>query len=499
MSSAVAAGILYVANGRVLLLLRADGDHAQTWGLPGGKIEPGETMEWAATREFAEETGYELDALLTYVNDDGQFVIYRVDGELFTPTLNAEHTAHQWADLNDLPEPLHPGLRPILARIGTEMTGKRRMDLNGWYEVKDNPISKVGVFPYSGRAIGHPDLDPDRMYNVYRPEEELSDPETVTSFQLVPFVDDHPAAMLGPGELDLPTVDGKPAQGVIGEQVYYSNGYLYANLKLFTDRVAQALQAGKRQVSAGFRCMYDRVAGEFNGQPYDFIQRNIRGNHVALVNAGRMGPEVAVLDHFTFSFDSEELVKMADPVKDETDAAGGESMSIAEATALIENIVPAISKLTAAFAGLTGGAAPVADKDPEPEATPVPAATDAVPGMDALEKLVKAQAAEIATLKAQGRGMDAKELFASVAARDSLYKAVSPVIGAFDASEMTADDVAVYAADKLGLKVPPVSARVAVESYLAAKPAAKSTAPGIGLDAVQGDQPSAIRKHVGAQ
>ena len=49
----------------------------------------------------------------------------------------------------------------------------REHDINGWAEIKGNPISKVGVFPYSGQQIA-PDLEPDKIYNVFRSEKELN-------------------------------------------------------------------------------------------------------------------------------------------------------------------------------------------------------------------------------------------------------------------------------------------------------------------------------------
>ena len=47
-------------------------------------------------------------------------------------------------------------------------------DSNGWYEIADNPLSLVGVFPYMGSMIdasGALGLDPEKIYNVYRSEE----------------------------------------------------------------------------------------------------------------------------------------------------------------------------------------------------------------------------------------------------------------------------------------------------------------------------------------
>lgn len=45
------------ARGRLLLVRRADDD---TWGLPGGGVEPGESWGEAAHRECMEETGWQV-------------------------------------------------------------------------------------------------------------------------------------------------------------------------------------------------------------------------------------------------------------------------------------------------------------------------------------------------------------------------------------------------------------------------------------------------------
>lgn len=59
----VAAGILTDVDGRVLLMQRLPGKHlAGLWEFPGGKLEPGETIQQALARELREELGVEVRA-----------------------------------------------------------------------------------------------------------------------------------------------------------------------------------------------------------------------------------------------------------------------------------------------------------------------------------------------------------------------------------------------------------------------------------------------------
>ncbi len=57
----VAAGILIDDRDRVLLMQRLPGKHlAGLWEFPGGKLEPGETIDEALVRELDEELGIEV-------------------------------------------------------------------------------------------------------------------------------------------------------------------------------------------------------------------------------------------------------------------------------------------------------------------------------------------------------------------------------------------------------------------------------------------------------
>jgi hypothetical protein len=167
---------------------------------------------------------------------------------------------------------------------------KREVDSNGFVEVRDNPISKVGVYPYLGAMIGAP--DPNKIYAVLRPAEELSKPETIDSLKLMPLLDDH--AMVGDGETP---AEKKGIHGVIGEDIHFNGDTLYGNIKIHSAGLLDKIDhQGKKELSAGYRADHEFTPGVFDGETYDAIQRNIIFNHVALVDKGRMGGEVAVLD-----------------------------------------------------------------------------------------------------------------------------------------------------------------------------------------------------------
>jgi len=55
----VAVGAVVVDHDRLLLVRRGRGPAAGCWSVPGGKVEIGETLAEAVTRELREETGIE--------------------------------------------------------------------------------------------------------------------------------------------------------------------------------------------------------------------------------------------------------------------------------------------------------------------------------------------------------------------------------------------------------------------------------------------------------
>ncbi len=168
------------------------------------------------------------------------------------------------------------------------------IDHNNFWYIEKNPISKTGVFPYLGREIGYPGLEPNKIYYVLRSEQELMSPEAIKSFELLPITKGH--RMLGPQEQGLTPAEKIPQQGIVGEKVFAEGDTLYANIKVTSEQAKNDINNGLKELSLGYFCRWVKETGEYKGQHYDFVQKNIRGNHLAIVPLGRMGHDVRVMD-----------------------------------------------------------------------------------------------------------------------------------------------------------------------------------------------------------
>lgn len=506
-SASAHAGILYLAAGRVLMLKRcaSAGGYPGTWAFSAGGIEGAETPIEAAIRESQEELCHTPESGLTLLSERDDFTLFVCTDPEFAPVLNGEHDGYCWARPDDLPQPLHPGCAEAVeaalqmlqaqqqAAASTAMDeSARQLDTNGWAEIKGNPISKVGVYPYSGaQLVGAP--DPGRVYQVLRPPEELGDPECIASFRLLPWIDNH--KMLGSEDLDLMPAEKKGVQGVIGEDVYFEAPYLRGNLKVFSQTLAGLIEAGKRELSAGYRCVYDWTPGIWEGQPYDCVQRKIRGNHLALVMSGRMGPDVAVLDaaepldQVSLTTDAKEP-QMADETNKGEGGSG--AMTLEAALEAFKAFMPAMKMLQDMVNGKAAEgepAKPAADAD-EPKKPEDNKPADK-PGDDDKPKAPAMDAAEVF-----------KAVMGQVTRRDALAKQLSAHIGTFDHSEMTEAEVAVYGVKKLGLSVPQGQEAAALAGYLKAAVDPRQQRVAVAADARDPSQPGGdnfVTRHLNAK
>lgn len=170
----------------------------------------------------------------------------------------------------------------------------KSVDINGFWEIKANPLTKEGVFMYLGKQIDPSGdkwgLDADRIYMVYRPKSEIASEETLKSFEGVPFIDEH--TMLGEG---CTSTDFKNIAGVI-HNIRMKGNVMIGDFKIYSDEIKRLISKGKKQLSLGYRASFKKQKGVFEGKAYDFIQVGLVGNHVALVDNGRCGSDVRIFD-----------------------------------------------------------------------------------------------------------------------------------------------------------------------------------------------------------
>lgn len=160
-------------------------------------------------------------------------------------------------------------------------TGKAKKMPNGWLRV-DGLLTRTGVFPYR-----QPDGSVRRELRL---DVEVFKPEALESFSLVPVTDEHPPEFLDAGN----TRDY--ARGNVGETPKRADQFVQAPLFITDDALVAKLETGEaRELSCGYTCDLEETPGvTASGERYDVIQRNIRGNHVAVVPKGRAGREAAV-------------------------------------------------------------------------------------------------------------------------------------------------------------------------------------------------------------
>ena len=125
----------------------------------------------------------------------------------------------------------------------------------------------------------------------YRPPEEVSNPDSLSTFGMKPTTWGHPPVLLD-------AANTKQFQiGYSGSQVRYNDGFVEVALVVTDqDAIDRIKRKDATEVSAGYKVDFDPTPGITpEGEEYAGVQRNIRVNHIAIVPRGRAGPEVRLL------------------------------------------------------------------------------------------------------------------------------------------------------------------------------------------------------------
>lgn len=137
--------------------------------------------------------------------------------------------------------------------------------------------TRTGVFQYV-RADG-------TIQRELRLPEEVFKEDAINSFKLLPITNNHPQ-----DEVNAENVT-QLAVGYTGEDVRRKDNYLMTKLKITDKKTIDQIKSGKKGLSYGYKVSLVKKDGVYNGEQYDYVQTNIKGNHLAIVYQGRAGDQ----------------------------------------------------------------------------------------------------------------------------------------------------------------------------------------------------------------
>lgn len=155
----------------------------------------------------------------------------------------------------------------------------------GYIVCKNVPLARTGEQHYLGLEFGGEDANKD--YRVERPPAEVFSAAAIASFEGKPVVDEHPDEDVTPENYqrylkgvcrDVHRGEGEFSNCIVGDLVIYSEDLI------------NKIKNGKREISCGYDCLWVPTSEA------SYEQREIRGNHIAVVDKGRAGRKVAIRD-----------------------------------------------------------------------------------------------------------------------------------------------------------------------------------------------------------
>lgn len=152
--------------------------------------------------------------------------------------------------------------------------------------------ARAGVYDYLGSEVDPKGtkFKPNDVVKVYRPEAEVFDKASVHSFIAKPITNDHPSQPVTAANWRDHTRGGVM-------NALRDGDFLAFDLTIMDAQAVADVEAGKRELSNGYACdlaFEDGTAPD--GTAYQAVQRNIRGNHVAIVARGRAGSACRIGD-----------------------------------------------------------------------------------------------------------------------------------------------------------------------------------------------------------
>ena len=158
---------------------------------------------------------------------------------------------------------------------------------NGFLKIKGY-AARTGIYDYLASELGLTDRNPNDIIKVMRPPEEVFNTDSLASYSHVDVTDNHPSELVTAETFKKVVTGTVTAPGT-------QDGEFVAFEAIIKDAdTIKAVESGKVQVSPGYAAIYDKAP---EGAKYDFVQREIRINHLAIVPFGRGGSHVKIFDN----------------------------------------------------------------------------------------------------------------------------------------------------------------------------------------------------------
>lgn len=159
---------------------------------------------------------------------------------------------------------------------------------NGFLRVPGR-VARTGVQDYLAGELKLKDRKPGEVVRVFRPPEEVFKQDSLDSYKSVDVTVGHPNTLVDAKSFKRVSVGHVEGSGVV------DGDFIECVLIVKDAEAIKNIESGKVQLSAGYTALYDDNVPE--GADYEFIQRDIRINHVALVDRARAGAQARLFDN----------------------------------------------------------------------------------------------------------------------------------------------------------------------------------------------------------
>lgn len=175
-------------------------------------------------------------------------------------------------------------------------------------------VARTGVQEYLASELGMPG---NGIIRVYRSPEEVFNADSLAGFNGADITLHHPKGLVTADNYKLTSV------GVVRGAGVQDDDFVQCDLIVKDAAAITAVNSGKCELSVGYTAIYDHAPGATpEGEAYDYVQRDIKINHVAIVDRARAGASARIFDHnphggnsmpVLITTDSGRSVDVADP------------------------------------------------------------------------------------------------------------------------------------------------------------------------------------------